>query len=349
MSILIRQRGSKWEKAIRAEFADEKQLQTLLYESPELIKTEDDLAIVFTREGSLPGSGYTDLIGIDVDGNIFLVETKLARNPEIRREVIGQILEYAAFLWGKNYDDIDRIFQSREGKSIFELLSIKDPEISLNDLRQTVSANLADGRFRLFIVVDSINQELEKIIAFLSSRGGGLKLQAIAMPIYTRDNMEILAPQVYGQLNQPNVGDASRSSNLTIDQILAKSPDEHVRRLLETVMTEWEALGHASNPRTAGLTCQAKIGDNWESIFWIDPLWGIQPLFSTLAKKGVPDNIVKDFRVSVSNLQGFDQKKCLTDPRPCAQLQKLNETEVQRFVLEANKLVEGWRKSLCKI
>ena len=86
--------------------------------------------------------------------------------------------------------------------------------------------------------------------------------------------MEILAPQVYGQLNQPNVGDASRNPNLTIDQILAKSPDEFVRRLLETVMTEWEALGHASNPRTARLTCQAKIGDNWESIFWADPFVG---------------------------------------------------------------------------
>ena len=166
MSIPVRQRGSKWEKAIRAEFVDEKQLQALLYESPELIKTEDDLAIVFAREASLPGSGYTDLIGIDVDGNIFLVETKLARNSEIRREVIGQILEYAAFLWGKSYEDIDRTFQSREGKSIFDLLSAKHPEISLDELRQTVSANLVDGRFRLFIVVDSINQELEKIIAF---------------------------------------------------------------------------------------------------------------------------------------------------------------------------------------
>src|ERR1700759_2110336 len=116
MSILIRQRGSKWAKAIRTEFADEKQLQKLLYESPELIKTEDDSAIVFAREASLPGSGYTDLIGIDVEGNVFLVETKLARNSEIRREVIGQIMEYAAFLWGKSYEDIDRIFQSREGK-----------------------------------------------------------------------------------------------------------------------------------------------------------------------------------------------------------------------------------------
>ena len=40
-----------------------------------------------------------------------------------------------------------------------------------------------------------MNRELEKIIAYLSSRGPGLKLQAIAMPVYIRDGLEILAPR----------------------------------------------------------------------------------------------------------------------------------------------------------
>ncbi len=344
MSILIRQHGSKWERAIRAQFVDEKQLQTLLYESPELLQTEDDLGIVFAREASLPGSGYTDLIGIDLDGNVFLVETKLARNSEIRREVIGQILEYAAFLWGKSYEDIDQIFLTREGKSILQLLSSKHPEISGDELRRAVAANLADGRFSLFIVVDTINRELEKIIAFLSSRGGGLKLQAIAMPVYTRDNLEILAPQVYGQLNQPNVGDTSRNPNLTLDQILAKAPDEHARNLLQTTVTEWEALGHTSKPKTSGLSCRAQIGDDLEPIFWADPLWGVQPLFGALTQKGVPEQIIRTYRSSVSQLQGFDQKRCLAESRPPASLQKLSEASLRQFLADSHKLVEDWRK-----
>jgi len=68
-----------------------------------------------------------------------------------------------------------------------------------------------------------MNRELEKIIAYLSSRGPGLKLQAIAMPVYIRDGLEISAPQVHGQLNQPDAVDASRAPNLTFDQILTKA------------------------------------------------------------------------------------------------------------------------------
>src|SRR5947209_3997805 len=170
-----------------------------------------------------PGSGYVDLLGIDAEDSILLVETKLARNSEIRREVIGQILEYAAFLWGKGYEDIDQVFLAREGKTILELLSMKHLEISGDDLRRAVAANLAGGRFNLFIAVDAMNRELEKIIAYLSSRGPGLKLQAIAMPVYIRDGLEILAPQVHEQLNQPDAADASRAPNLTFDQILTKA------------------------------------------------------------------------------------------------------------------------------
>jgi len=56
MSILIRQHGSKWERATRAQFADETQLQALLYESPELIKVQEDVPVIFAREVSLPRS-----------------------------------------------------------------------------------------------------------------------------------------------------------------------------------------------------------------------------------------------------------------------------------------------------
>ena len=59
---------------------------------------------------AFPGSGYTDLIGVDTDGNVLVVETKLAKNPEIRRKVIGQVVEYAAYLWQMPFDNSDQIF-----------------------------------------------------------------------------------------------------------------------------------------------------------------------------------------------------------------------------------------------
>jgi RecB family endonuclease NucS len=79
MAIVIRNDGGKWQKATKVEFTDEAQLQKLLYDSPELIPTyEEDQPAVFITEAGLPGSGYTDLLGVDGSGNILVVETKLA-------------------------------------------------------------------------------------------------------------------------------------------------------------------------------------------------------------------------------------------------------------------------------
>ena len=158
MAIVIRKQGGKWEKTDKVIFADEAQLQKLLYESPELIPTKmEDQAAVFTREAGLPGSGFTDLVGVDAQGNILIVETKLARNGEIRRKVIGQVLEYAAYLWGMSFDELDRFFINREGKSLLELLAEKSPEIDKDLLKQSVEQNLASGKFQLIIAVDTIN------------------------------------------------------------------------------------------------------------------------------------------------------------------------------------------------
>jgi len=52
-----------------------------------------------------------------------IVETKLERNAEIRRKVIGQVLEYAAHLWGMQSDEFDYFFSKRERKSLLDLLS----------------------------------------------------------------------------------------------------------------------------------------------------------------------------------------------------------------------------------
>ena len=167
MSILVKS-GAKWEKASQTRFADEAELQGLLYNSPELIERGDDGPIVFTKEAALPGSGYTDLIGVATNGNILLIETKLAKNPEIRRKVIGQILEYAAFLWGMKYSDFK--ICERECKSLVDLLSERTPDFDSDEFIRAVSKNLGDGRFDLLIAVDEMNDELVSLLGLLKAR-----------------------------------------------------------------------------------------------------------------------------------------------------------------------------------
>src|SRR5437868_6799735 len=143
MAIVIRNNGGKWKRATKVEFAAEAQLQKLLYDSPELIPTyEEDKPAVFVREAGLPGSGFTDLLGVDGNGNILVVETKLARNDEVRRKVIGQVLEYAAHLWKMNFQDFDSLFVSREGTPVLDLLESKIPGLVREEVRDAVAHNL---------------------------------------------------------------------------------------------------------------------------------------------------------------------------------------------------------------
>jgi hypothetical protein len=119
MKILIRQQaGEQWAMVESASFTNEGELQNLLAESPALISIADvrpEASPLTLREIGLPGSGNTDVIAFSPLGDIAVVECKLAANAEIKRRVIGQALEYGAYMWGMAYEALDDRVQARRG------------------------------------------------------------------------------------------------------------------------------------------------------------------------------------------------------------------------------------------
>ena len=89
-------------------FASEGELQTLIAEHPELIDGEQIRPgdarrwILVTREKGIAASAgggavwAVDHLIVDQDAVPTLVEVKRGSNPEVRRTVVGQLLEYAA-------------------------------------------------------------------------------------------------------------------------------------------------------------------------------------------------------------------------------------------------------------
>jgi hypothetical protein len=127
MNLLVRSKeeGDAWLPVTQGAYDNEDHLQRILLESPFLIPTQDlgggqEALHLVVREVGLVGSGKTDLVGLDVKGNITIIETKLIKSPEIKRTVIGQILEYAAFLCGKSYEEFDTLIWNRRRKHITE-------------------------------------------------------------------------------------------------------------------------------------------------------------------------------------------------------------------------------------
>jgi len=167
-----------------SKFEEEAVLQTYLEEHPDLLplhEIEDNPAPLVTigREVSVP-SGSIDLLFVDTKGVLTIVETKLAKNPEVRREVIGQIIEYASFVSQWDAQQVERqateYFRSKGAEAslygvLAELAKAGNAEVPPDEatLRSAIEKNLGKGNIRLIIAVDELVESLRSTVTFLNS------------------------------------------------------------------------------------------------------------------------------------------------------------------------------------
>ena len=82
MKVIWHQKGKDWEIAVEHRYKDEAHLQDLLVQNPSLIPFEDVSKEILPprimlREVGLPGSGSSDLVGIDERGESQLSSVNL--------------------------------------------------------------------------------------------------------------------------------------------------------------------------------------------------------------------------------------------------------------------------------
>ena len=133
-----------------------------------------------------------------------LVEVKRSSDTRTRREVVAQMLEYAAN--GVAYWPIDRVIQAYRDTT---QNSGQDPDINLAEFIgdtstemywRAVEANLRSGRVRLVFVADHIPKELVRIVEFLNEQMRPAEVLAIEMEQFTSNSdKRILVPRLYGQ------------------------------------------------------------------------------------------------------------------------------------------------------
>lgn len=208
MKVIWRQKNKDWEIAFGKSYRDEAQLQSFLAEYPGMIPFEDvseeiPHPRVMLREVGLPGSGSTDIVGVDEEGGISILECKLATNPEVKRKVVGQVLEYAAFLWRKPYGFLDDVSRLRLEKPLAEAMkaALKDELLqdwSEADFVEAVSDRLQSGDFRIIVAVDAINDELRRTIEYLTEGPSRLRIFALELTYFASGDQEILVPHLHG-------------------------------------------------------------------------------------------------------------------------------------------------------
>lgn len=154
------------------------------------------------------GDSWVDLLFVDQDAVLTFVEAKLSRNPEMRRKVTGQLLEYAA---------LASIRWSAEGiKGMFDdhcsaRSSASDATLVLTEFLgeggdpegfwDQVVLNLREGRLRIVFLADEIPRQLRAVVEFLNLRASPMEVLAVEIRQYSGDDdtPAVFVPTLYGQ------------------------------------------------------------------------------------------------------------------------------------------------------
>lgn len=120
------------------------------------------------------GHGDIDNLYLTPSGDIVLVETKLWRNAEMRREVVAQALDYVSALTGFSYADFEAaLARGMEGpKRLYDLFAEHPEALEEADFIDAVSRNLSRGRMLVMVLGDGIRRETEALANLLQSHAG---------------------------------------------------------------------------------------------------------------------------------------------------------------------------------
>ena len=142
-----------------------------------------------------------DALFVNALGRITIAEFKLWRNPQARREVIGQILDYTREIASWSYEDLQREVSKtlgKEGNVLFDLVSARAPETNEAEFVDRVTRHLRRGEFLLPIIGDGIRESAENIVGFVQKYSGlHFNLALVEAALYRdRDNSVIVQPRV---------------------------------------------------------------------------------------------------------------------------------------------------------
>jgi uncharacterized protein DUF4268 len=185
------------------DYEAEKVLQKLLAQYPSLLGGDADGTerryLLVRREVGIPGQEgggskwSLDHLFLDQDGIPTLVEVKRSTDGRIRREVVGQMLDYAAN--AVLYWPLKKIAEDFRATCLEARL---DPEIVLGDhlegseldaegFWERVGTNLKAKKIRLLFVADRIPPELRRIVEFLNEQMSTSEVLAIEVKRYGSD------------------------------------------------------------------------------------------------------------------------------------------------------------------
>ena len=215
---LIQQSGDLLEMREQP-YDSEELLQRLLAKYPSLLAGDqmDSVSprrwLLVSREMPIAGEEgganrwSLDHLFLDQDGVPTLVEVKRSTDTRIRREVVGQMLDYAAnavAYWPVDAirNRFEALCQAEDREPSLALREFIEPDTEPEDFWAHVKEHLQAGRVRLVFVADVIPVELQRVVEFLNRQMDPAEVLALEVRQFMAPGdgtLRTLVPRVIGR------------------------------------------------------------------------------------------------------------------------------------------------------
>ena len=269
--------GDEFVAMHEAKYDAEAVLQSLLAEHPEIVAGGESTAgwVLVRREAGIPDAvdasnrWALDHLFLDAGGVPTLVEVKRSSDLRARREVVAQMLQYAAnatAFWRVEllrswFEDETARVGSTAAEMLLTTLGVEDEDAYWS----TVQTNLAADRIRLVFVADAIAPELRTIIEFLNRRMTETEVFAIEVKQYIEadGSRRTIVPHVIGRTEAARAAKgARRAASAPFDPATAPDGFHELIALMDALAEELSLrVTEAStgrNYRPAGLVTGAR-------------------------------------------------------------------------------------------
>ena len=176
--------------------------------------------VAVVRELSV-ATGYIDLLGFDAEGEVYVIETKLARNPD-RRTVVAQALDYGAALW-TGYADasaffsaIDHLLTRAGSPRLADAMRAAhgDDEAAAARILERIGQNVANGAFRFVIPMDRIGEGLKDLVRYINENSR-FTVYLVGLEQYQEGDLTVVVPRLFGAEARKTVSGTSSGRGTT--------------------------------------------------------------------------------------------------------------------------------------
>jgi hypothetical protein len=358
-------------------YDSEKLLQDLLATYPDLLAGEEMAPgaprrwLLVSQETGVPDAAdagarwSVDHLFLDQEGIPTLVEVKRSTDTRIRREVVGQMLDYAAN--AVVYLPVERIrsaFEARcaaDGRSPEEVLGTTfGMDADADAYWADVQTNLQAGRVRLVFVSDAIPTELRRIIEFLNGQMNPAEVYGVEIRQYVGERLRTLVPRLVGRTadagRAKSGGGSVRGAAWTLERFEAALESQcgpaalaRARRIRDWTADRSLRLWWGQGKQHGGFVVIYDAPDGTaHQLFEVWTNGYIELFFKYLANKGpfADEALRRDLMARLNDIPGIEVPEAAVAKRPNVSFDRLpDDGSLERFLVVFDWAIEEIRRA----